>query len=59
VNATFAERKGQELYVYVRGVLVMKRWLDKGISVTFYEAGHPRQSTLGCTPDARVVGQGT
>lgn len=36
--ATFSERVGDEVYVYVRGRLVMKRWLKTGVSVTFHVA---------------------
>ncbi len=35
---TFSEKVGREVYVYVRGRLVMKRWLDTGASVTFHVA---------------------
>lgn len=38
MNATFAERIGDEVYVYVRGRLVMKRWLRTGVSATFHVA---------------------
>lgn len=38
MTATFSERIGDEVYVYVRGQLVMKRWLSTGLSVTFYVA---------------------
>jgi hypothetical protein len=38
VNATYTERRGNELYIYVRGVLVMKRYLNTGMSVTFHVA---------------------
>jgi hypothetical protein len=38
VSATFAETIGREVFVYVRGRLVMKRWLDTGVSVTFHVA---------------------
>lgn len=37
---TFAITVGDEVYVYVRGRLVMKRWLRTGVSLTFY-AGAP------------------
>lgn len=30
---TFAERLGDEVYIYVRGRLIMKRWLSTGVSV--------------------------
>lgn len=33
---TFTTRIGDELYVFVRGVLVMKRWLSTGLSATFH-----------------------
>lgn len=36
MSATFTERVGDEVYVYVRGRLVMKRWLSTGVSVTFH-----------------------
>lgn len=45
MNATFSEVRGNEVYVYVRGRLVMKRWLENGLSVFFYEVGHPVWST--------------
>lgn len=38
VSATFAECRGDEVYVYVRGRLVMKRWLRTGVSATFHVA---------------------
>jgi hypothetical protein len=38
MNATFSERRGEEVYVYVRGLLVMKRWPRKGVSATFHVA---------------------
>ena len=46
MQATFTEQIGHETYVYVRGQLVMKRWLTKGrkslypegISATFHVA---------------------
>lgn len=38
MTATFAVTIGNEVYVYVRGQLVMKRWLDTGRSVTFHVA---------------------
>jgi hypothetical protein len=36
MNATYVMRQGNEVYVYVRGRLVMKRWLNTGVSVTFH-----------------------
>lgn len=36
MSATFSVTIGREVYVYVRGRLVMKRWLDTGQSRTFY-----------------------
>lgn len=35
MNSTFCERRGDEVYVYVRGVLIMKRWLKTGVSALF------------------------
>lgn len=35
---TFSVRIGNELYVYVLGRLVMKRWLHTGASATFHVA---------------------
>lgn len=35
---TFTVTRGNEVYVYVLGRLVMKRWLDTGVSVTFHVA---------------------
>ncbi len=48
MNVTFAETIGNEVYVYVRGRLVMKRWKDTGISVTFHVA--PRWARWSATP---------
>ena len=36
--ASFATVIGDEVYVYVLGRLVMKRWLRTGVSVTFHAA---------------------
>lgn len=33
---TWSERIGDEVYIYVRGRLVMKRWLRTGTSATFH-----------------------
>lgn len=38
MEVTFAVTIGREVYVYVLGRLVMKRWLDTGKSVTFHVA---------------------
>lgn len=38
MTATYSIRKGDEVYIYVRGVLVMKRWLKTGVSATFHVA---------------------
>jgi hypothetical protein len=35
---TYSIRHGDEVYVYVRGLLIMKRWLRTGVSVTFHVA---------------------
>lgn len=35
---TYSTRIGNEVYVFVRGRLVMKRWLDSGVSATFHVA---------------------
>jgi hypothetical protein len=35
---TYSVKVGNELYVYVRGRLVYKRWLDTDVSVTFHVA---------------------
>lgn len=35
---TYSVRFGDEVYVYVRGWLVMKRWLSAGVSATFQVA---------------------
>lgn len=35
---TYSVIKGNEVYIYVRGRLVMKRWLSSGISATFHVA---------------------
>lgn len=37
-NITHTVKIGNELYVFVRGQLVMKRWLDTGITATFHVA---------------------
>lgn len=36
MSTTFSRRIGDEVYVYVNGRLVMKRWLRTGLSVTFH-----------------------
>lgn len=38
MTTTFAIRVGDELYVYVRGRLAMKRWLRTGVSAVFHVA---------------------
>lgn len=38
ISATFSLQVGDEVYVYVRGRLVMKRWLKTGVSATFHVA---------------------
>ena len=38
MNATFSVTVGNEVFVYVNGRLVMKRWLDTGVSATFHVA---------------------
>ena len=38
MTATFTEIRADELHVYVRGRLVMKRWLRTGVSATFHVA---------------------
>ncbi|HVL61378.1 MAG TPA: hypothetical protein VM430_08220 [Microbacterium sp.] len=38
MSATFTFQRDDELYVYVRGRLVMKRWLRTGVSATFHVA---------------------
>ncbi len=35
---TYALTIGDEVFVYVLGLLVMKRWLRTGVSVTFHVA---------------------
>ena len=35
---SWSEQHGDEIYIYVRGQLVMKRWLRTGASVTFHVA---------------------
>lgn len=37
-GVTYPVRVGDEVYVYVRGRLVMKRWLNTAVSVTFHVA---------------------
>jgi hypothetical protein len=41
MNATHSVRIGDEVFVYVRGRLVMKRWLKTGVSVMFNSFGLP------------------
>jgi hypothetical protein len=36
VATTFSERVGDEVYVFVCGRLVMKRWLKNKVSVVFH-----------------------
>lgn len=38
MGVTWTEHRGREVFVYVLGQCVMKRWLDTGASVTFYVA---------------------
>ena len=38
MSATFTFQRDDELYVYVRGRLVMKRWLGTGVSATYHVA---------------------
>lgn len=38
MSATFSVQVGDEVYVYVLGRLVMKRWLKTGVSATFHVA---------------------
>jgi hypothetical protein len=35
---TYSVRRGNEVYVYVLGRLVMKRWLGESVSATFHVA---------------------
>lgn len=35
-EATFSVHSGDDVYVYVRGRLVMKRWMHAGVSATFH-----------------------
>jgi hypothetical protein len=35
---TYSEVRGNEVFVYVLGRLVMKRWLDVGVSATLHVA---------------------
>ena len=35
---TFSEVRGDEVWIYVRGRLVMKRWRSTGVSATFHVA---------------------
>lgn len=44
---TYSVRYGNEVYIYVRGHLVMKRWLDTGMSATFHVA--PRWVRWSCS----------
>jgi hypothetical protein len=37
-SVTYSVQRGREVYIYVLGRLVMKRWLDTGLSVTFHVA---------------------
>jgi hypothetical protein len=43
--STFTVQYGRELFVYVRGQLVMKRWLDTGRHVVFHTYGGVRWNT--------------
>ena len=36
MRVTWSERVGDEVYVFVLGRLVMKRWLRTGVSATFH-----------------------
>jgi hypothetical protein len=38
MKATYSVKIGNEVYVYVLGRLVMKRWLKTGVSATFHVA---------------------
>jgi hypothetical protein len=38
MNATYSVVIGNEVYVYVRGRLIYKRWLNTGASVTIHVA---------------------
>ena len=35
---TYAEHRGDEVWIYVRGQLVMKRWLKSAVSAVFHTA---------------------
>ena len=37
-ESTFSESDGAEVWIYVRGRLVMKRWRSTGVSATFHVA---------------------
>ena len=37
-ESTFSESDGAEVWIYVRGILVMKRWLRTGVSATLHVA---------------------
>lgn len=37
-KATYSVTVGNEVYIIVRGQLIMKRWLNTGVSATFHVA---------------------
>lgn len=38
ISETFDSSPAAEVYVYIRGKLIMKRWLETGLSCTFHVA---------------------
>lgn len=38
ISATYSERHGDEIYVYILGRLVLKRWLGAEVSAVFHVA---------------------
>lgn len=55
MTATFSEVRGREVYVYVRGRLVMKRWPHTGTSVMFQVAPEQTIWNHDCTRSSDMV----
>ena len=47
-ESTFSESDGAEVWIYVRGRLVMKRWLRTGVSATLHVAPSGQAHALTC-----------
>lgn len=50
MSVTFSIRVADDVYVYVRGRLVYKRWLRTGVSATFHVAPSWVEWRLGEAP---------